>query len=123
MHQTQHSSQRTERKWLESIGLLLCIFSFIPYFSSFVVPWIGLPFKTAIILAGGLLIFSEICFYLSLVLLGKGLIKYGKQQIKRIFVLNKYFTKRSIRKLRYCIGIAIALISLAFFILFARAHF
>lgn len=113
MHQGQPVRRRVKSKWLKYIGLFLFFFSFIPYIIAFLVPWMGLPFRKSVMIAGVLFALSATTFYVSLALLGKDIIAYGKQRLKYMMTPSIIFASYTKRKLYY--GLIIMTL-MAFFI-------
>jgi len=95
------------------LGLALFVYSFIPYvFTFLVLPFLSVSKVTAVSIATGLLISSEISFLLSVVLLGKPFIQLLKSKIK-----NSLFKKKgpadlkSVGKIRHHVGITMLLVA------------
>ena len=95
------------------LGVFLFIYSFIPYvFTFLVLPFLPVSKVTAVSLATGLLVSSEISFLLSVALLGKPFIQLLKSKIKTsIFRKKGEAHLKPVGKVRHAVGITILLVA------------
>lgn len=94
------------------LGITLFVYSFIPYvFTFLVLPFLPVSNVTAVSIATGLLISSEISFLLCVVLLGKPFIQVIKTKIKGIFRKKGETHLKPVGKIRHVVGITMLLVA------------
>ena len=94
------------------LGITLFVYSFLPYgFTFLVLPFLPVSKVTAVSLATGLLISSEISFLLSVALLGKPFIQVIKAKIKGIFRKKSVADLKPVGKIRHAVGITMLLVA------------
>ena len=95
------------------LGLAFFVYSFIPYvFTFLVLPFLPVSKVTAVSLATGLLISSEISFLLCVALLGKPFIQLLKSKIKAsVFKKKSAADLKPVGKIRHYVGITMLLVA------------
>jgi len=95
------------------LGMTLFVYSFIPYvFTFLVLPFLPVSKVTAVSIATGLLISSEISFLVSVALLGKPFIQLIKSKIKSsIFRKKGEEHLKPVGKVRHSAGITMLLVA------------
>ena len=101
-----------KKNWKYYLGIILFIYSFIPYIATGIIFFFKVPIGQLIALIGGFLTSAEIAFAISIVLLGKPFIQLMKAKFKNYFKHHKApHTAKPISKLRHYIGIILLLLS------------
>jgi hypothetical protein len=95
------------------LGMALFVYSFIPYvFTFLVLPFLPVSKVTAVSIATGLLISSEISFLVSVALLGKPFIQLIKTKIKSsIFRKKGEAHLKPVGKVRHSVGVTMLLVT------------
>lgn len=101
-----------KKDWKYYLGIALFVYCFIPYvFTFLVLPFLPVSKVTAVSLATGLLISSEISFLLCVALLGKPFIQLLKSKIKAIFKEKGVEHLKPVGKVRHHVGITMLLVA------------
>lgn len=101
-----------KKNWKYYLGIILFIYSFVPYIATGLIFFFKVPVGQLIALIGGFLTSAEIAFAISIVLLGKPFIQLIKSKFKSFFKRQKVpHVAKPISKLRHYIGIILLLLS------------
>ncbi len=106
------SDIKIKKNWKYYLGIILFIYSFIPYIATGLIFFFKVPIGQLIALIGGFLTSAEIAFAISIVLLGKPFIQIMKAKFKGFFKRQKVpHVPVPISKWRHYTGITIILLS------------
>ncbi|MFK5855338.1 MAG: transporter suffix domain-containing protein [Bacteroidota bacterium] len=101
-----------KRNWKYYLGIILFIYSFIPYIATGLIFFFNVPIGQLIALIGAFLTSAEVSFAISIVLLGKPFLLIIKTKFKSLFKRNEEpRVTKPISKLRHYIGITLLLLS------------
>ena len=104
--------EEIHKDWKYYTGLILFVYSFIPYVVSGLIFFFKISVGEIIGILGVFLGSAELAFAISVVLLGKPFIQLLKAKFSSIFLRKKAVQpSKPIGKIRHCIGIAILLLS------------
>lgn len=100
---------RNKKDWKFYLGIVLFIYSFIPYIISSLLPFWGMSVEKLLTIITTLIISAEIAFIISIVLLGKIFVEKFQEKLKKLF--RRKGPPKPISKTRHYFGIILLLLS------------
>ena len=109
---TTENDGSINKDWKYYTGLILFIYSFVPYIVSGLIFFFKIPIGEVIGIIGVFLGSAELAFAISVILLGKPFIQLLKAKFTGIFLRKKALhPSEPIGKIRHCIGVVMLLLS------------
>jgi len=112
-------TKQAKKTWKYYLGMVLFIYSFIPYIIAFLLPLFGVSVAKLVTYITISIVSAEVAFFISIVLLGKTIIHRIKSTIRKFFFKNKKKKTIDTTKpvvigpIRHRIGIALLILSAA----------
>lgn len=103
----------TKKGWKHYLGMVLFIYSFVPYLVVALLPLLGLSMSKAVTAMTITIISGEVAFFVSIALLGKTIVHKMKAFFRKIFSRKKTASEapQIVSKFRHRIGVTLFILS------------